>query len=190
MAMRGAKSRYQGGKMSEGRIAWTRNILVQLVVRYFEPETNGEKTDLDGNLLRDIQVGPNVRIDYKPNHGYKIFGIELTALTEPELAAFKKIMNLAIDLAEPVVKERDRLAKLEDPNSSTNGRVYRALPEVAIREGAFTPYRQGVQLRSEGAPEGPGGAEPGDGGVRGDQRELADEVPPGAGSIVDSSETD
>jgi hypothetical protein len=191
MVMRGSKSRFLNLALSDYRVAWTKNALAAITVRFFPPEASGDKVDDDtGELLRNIQIGPNVRLDIKPTRAYKAISIELSGLTEPELKGLREIINLAFDLAEPVVKDRDAHAAKEDPNFSVNPRVHRALPEVAIRHGALEKHREGLRDGPEDAPSGSGGAVSTGNGVRGAGDLVVDSEPDGSGAEDDSATTD
>ena len=187
MTYRGSKERFRGKKISDRRIAWTRNHLLEMIVRQFLPEDNGDLTDDDGVLLSETQIGPNVRLEVKSLQAYRGVGFDLTAMTMEELEGFRSTINLAIDLAVPVVRERDRSAREEDSSRSTNPRVYRGLPEVVVRQGAFSKYGEGVHDRPSDVPPGDGGADSLDGGDRGSGGVLADDAQGEPGNLVDPS---
>lgn len=169
MPYRGGKERFRRSRqtISDHRVAWTRNHMIQLIVRWFEPESNGDLLDDDGNRLADTQIGANVRIELNPASARSGMAFDLTSMSVEELDAFEKIMSLAIDLAKPVVKERDARAREEDPSTSRNARLYRSLPEVVVREGAFAPHGEGVHDGPSDVPSGDAGADGVDGRDRG-----------------------
>lgn len=189
MAYRGNKVRIT--RMAESRIAWAKTVLCHFQVRFHPPETNGDKVDQDGIPLRDTQIGPNVQLEIEPTwRGARPIRISLTGLTEAELIAARKVIELAFDLALPVARDRDAHAKTEDPSTSVNTRYYRSLPEFAIRTGAFEPYSEGLWFRSQDASGGAGGGDSSDRGTGGDRSVVADHASEEAGSADDSSSTD
>lgn len=71
----------------------------------------------------------------------------LSSLTEEELKATKAMFDLAFELAEPVVKHRDKVAQdalAEGDDSYT--RVYRAVPVYVVREGPLAAHNESVRL--------------------------------------------
>lgn len=60
--------------------------------------------------------------------------MQLCMLTSEELAAFRKFMELAFELAEPVVAERDRLAaEALERGDDSHPRIFRQKPLFSVR---------------------------------------------------------
>lgn len=127
----GVKPMYSEGKMSEQRIAWVETHIGQfMVMRYREgdpePETNKAQPE----------PGPTIRLMH-PKSGRPIMW-NLTALTLEELTALRELLNLALDLAEPVVKLRDEAANDAWKHGDDSFvRLYRRSPQLVRRPGVF-----------------------------------------------------
>lgn len=182
------------GKMSDYRIAFTKNFFGSFNVREYLPDD-----ELDEEVrayATENQIGPTVQLQLDLNRMRRPVGLNLTNLTLVELEALRTIVNLAFDLAEPVVKDRDKVAQdAKDSGDDSYARVYRQVPEFVVRPGKVLAYGEGVLGRLEGILERFGGGLPrvverwgtrilGDGDV------VADEAPADPGSTDDGAEAD
>jgi hypothetical protein len=99
----------------------------------------------------------------------------LSAMTAEELEATRQFFNHLFDLAEPVVNERDRIARdAFREGDDSYARSYRTPPTFVTRERKKRTNRESVQHGSSDATEGSGAGLDPDGGVRGHSDELAD----------------
>lgn len=83
---------------------------------------------------------PSVVILYGSDNKKFPYKHAITSCTAAELAHYKEFINLAIELAEPVVAERDRIAteSLAEGDDSY-GRVYRQLSRIVVRPRLLGP---------------------------------------------------
>lgn len=99
-------------------------------------------------FLNDVVVkgfGPEIVINFIRNK--RSFALALTELTEVELLAIKELLMAAFDIAEPIVKERDRIANESRDTEAAFTRSYRMLPSVFIRPGTQSLNGQELLLR-------------------------------------------
>lgn len=146
------------GRMSDRRVAWLEFLFGKIIIRQFLPE---DETDQEmREYAEENQVGPTVIVQMDIGRtGRRPIYLNLTALTAEELRGFRDVMNFAFDLAEPVAKDRDEVARrAKDAGDDSYARVYRAVPQLIIRDGKVIPYGEGVQDRPDDVPGGSGGA--------------------------------
>lgn len=156
--MMGKRSVTVDGRMSDRRIAWLEFLFGKIIVRQFLPE---DETDPElKEYAEENQVGPTVIVQMDIGRGgRRPVYLNLTALTEAELRAFRDVMNFAFDLAEPVARDRDEVAnRAKEAGDDSYARVYRAVPQFIVRAGKVIPYGEGVQDRSDDVPGQPGDA--------------------------------
>lgn len=126
--------------MSVGRIAWLRVAIGQFII------LRHPKDD------EDKEAGPTVRL-YLPRPGARPMQYNLTALTKQELDWLRDLLNLACDLAEPIVEHRDKVAQdAFDNGDDSFARIYRQVPQLIVRERAFEGHGEGVYDGSSGVP--------------------------------------
>lgn len=116
------------GKISESRIAWTRNMGGLWVIREYPPIYKGEHIG--------ERIGSEIKIQV-PTGGFRERGtiLSLTNLTEKELVALQELLNNAFSLALAVAKARDKAAKeAADAGDDSHFRVYRSDPDYVVRE--------------------------------------------------------
>lgn len=159
------------GRISENRFAWLRTVVGQFVImRYPDPNL---AVDDEEDVPTDPEIGPSYLL-VLPIPGRKPLKYNLTALTLEELELTRQFFNLAFDMAEPVVRHRDKVA--EDAAAEGDdgfARYYRQVPQFVVREGTFREDDQRLLHGSEDLPSGAGGGSDPDGGVRGVRDELA-----------------
>lgn len=189
------------GRISKNRFAWLRTALGQFVVmRYLPPEEDeeGEEGEPDPNRPKDREVGPSYVLQISHPQSKRPLSINFTALTLAEFEKTRQLFNLLFDLAEPVIRERDQVARdaFAEGDDSFN-RLYREVPRLIIREGAGRQNIEGVQYGPSGVPLGTeagrdssGDVLDSDGGVRGDGDELANSESPEGRSQDNREKTD
>lgn len=142
--------------------------------------------DDDPDTVPSIKAepGPTIRLSF-PKNG-RILNYTLTSLTSEELALFRELMNLALDLAEPIVEQRDKAAQDAYENGDDSFvRIYRQVPRLVVRDGALRANSGSLRKRSEDSPEGPGAGDAGPGRLRGVGHELVDGEPKDGGAQDD-----
>jgi hypothetical protein len=144
--------------MVDQRVAWADFYAMQVIV--FEGDDTGQ-TEADG--------GDIVTLRFRTPGSNRQYQIPLSGLTEGELDAFKKVIDIAIEKARPRCIQLDNHAKeqLENGND-TLARLYRALPKVFERSRRQQEHSPGVLHGSEtptGNPPGNGANGAGDLGV-------------------------
>lgn len=182
------------GRMSDYRVAFTKNLFGSFNIRQYLPKDETEE-DVRAYALEN-QIGPTVQLQLDLQKMRRPIGMNLTNLTIEELDALRSIINLAFDLAEPVVKDRDKVAQdAKDAGDDSYARVYRQIPEFVVRTGKVLAYGEGVLDRLAGILERFGGGLPrfverwgtrvlGDGDV------VADEASADSGSEDDGPQAD
>ena len=145
-----------------------------------------------GDINRDpLQPGDEVTLVLPKKNYVSSVGITLglTTLTHAELRGLKELIDLAFELAEPVVQERDRVAQDEfDKGNDSFERLYRRVPTLVVREGAKRENNDSLRQRHSDLPDGSGGREDPYGGVRGAGDGLAESDPDEVSTQDDRSE--
>lgn len=164
------------GKISENRLAWIRTNIGQAVILYYEDRVEvseeEEEHDAEGKINK-VEYGPTVRLMIPQPRG-KAFFSDITSLTMDELTMLREFYNLLFDLAEPSVKERDRIAKdAYSEGDDSYARSYRPVGQFVVRKGTLGPNSESVQRRLESLLDGTGDRRGLRRGVRGDSTELA-----------------
>lgn len=174
------------GKMSENRVTWLRTILGTAVIMFYPP---GVIPD-DATDEEKDQTGPTVRLII-PQPGRRAVSLNLTALTSAEIVLMREFYNLLFDLAEPIVRERDKVAQNAYENGDDSfARIYRQVPQLVVRSGAIGPDYESVRNRlddlSRGVRDGFSSAD----GVRRVGTELASSEPEKDRTQDDEPQTD
>jgi hypothetical protein len=121
-----------GDTIPEGRFAWTHFYAGAMSVSEYDEVVEDEE---GGEKPNDLRPGKSISVLMGTNFGNRA-GLKwiLTNFTHAELMAVREIFNLACDLAEPVVLERDRLAQEAFENGDdSHARVYRSPPTKVVR---------------------------------------------------------
>jgi hypothetical protein len=173
--------------MSENRYAWLRTVIGQFVIMHY-PDDPLNATDEDSE--GDNEYGPTVRL-ILPRQSGPPLRYNFTALTFEELKMTREFFNLLFDLAEPVVRERDRMAQdAFDAGDDSFARIYRQVPQYVVRGRKGGADGQGIRDRpSDDAGGPPRDGDPAD-GVRVDGAELADGDSKHRGSQDDDATAD
>lgn len=160
----------QRGEYTKERAAWVNTFLGQAVL-FVYPE---------GHVIAEAtkEPGPTVKV-LIPRHKGPTVHWDLTALTMEELDMLREFFRVAFDTAEPIVRERDRMAQdaLAEGNDSFS-RVYRQVPQLVVRPRTEREHGESVLDRSEDVPESDTDGRDDSstpGGVRGPGGELADD---------------
>jgi hypothetical protein len=187
MTYRITKRYKTGDRLADSRIASLTFLFGAWVIRQFTSvdTPDGDKKPIEYGYALHLDIG---------TPGVKPLQLHLTSLTRIELEELKKFLNLAIDLAMPVVIERDRVARdAQEAGDDSYGRIYRALPTVVVRSGKIFTYREGVLYGPDGLPAEFGGRKSRSGhrgGTGGSGDGVADPEPQDAGAEDDQSKAD
>jgi hypothetical protein len=153
-------------------------------------EDSKQAVEEDEDVAEDIEIGTTYML-ILPRPGGKPFKYNLTALTFEELDLTRQFFNLLFDLAEPIVKHRDKVAAdAAEQGDDGFARYYRQVPQFVVREGSFREDDQRILNGLANLPDGAGGDGSPDGGLRGSGDELATGEPPASGPEDDGPQAD
>lgn len=140
------------GRVSETRIAWlTTKTTRTLAINHSTPEEVREKFD------RESEVGDSVYLSITVPGRTRPLTWDLTGMTTEELEATRKFFDHLFDLADPVVRERDRVAdEAHSEGDDSYDRVYRELPTLVTRQRKERTHGPSVQHGPEDASGGHG----------------------------------
>lgn len=120
-----------GDTVPEGRFAWAHFFAGAITVSEYDEVVVDEEGRERPNPHRP---GKSISLMMASSHARSGLKWILTNFTHEELMALSEIFNLACDLAEPVVLERDRLAREAFENGDdSHERVYRSPPTKVVR---------------------------------------------------------
>ena len=129
--------RSRGGKMSDDRAAWVKVVFADGNI-YIKQWSDEEKE------LGIPEYGPNVVFMLTSNRGQRLT-FDVTSLTLAELEALKNFFGLMWELAEPIIRRRDEVAKDEqEKGNDAFVRIYRAVPQLVIRDRIVEAHKQGI----------------------------------------------
>lgn len=173
------------GKISDKRIMSLRTQTTQqLTVMEYHPDDEVEE-----GVAISAEVGSSYILrTYVPARRMPLTW-DITAMTLEELEATRQFYNTLFDLAEPVVRERDKAAQdALAEGDDTFQRIYRPVPQLITRQRKVGQHTEGVHNGSSNDADGAGDGQPPSGGVRGDGDELVDGEP-GSGVSQDNGPT-
>jgi len=153
------------------------------------PDDDEYRSDEDGEIDTN-EYGPTVRLLLPRMFGAPI-KYNITALTLDELQKLREFFNLLFDLAEPVVRERDRIAnEALEAGDDSFARSYREVPHFVVRGRPSGSDSQSIHNGPEDAAGRPA-ADRGSGGESGaDGGTVADDHPQGDVAQDDHPATD
>lgn len=172
-AARSRKNRTGFSRISPSRIAWVRTKATQtLAINQETPEEIKEKYE-----VKNVEVGDAVYLSITVPGRTRPLVWDFTGMTGDELDAVRKFFIHLFDLADPVVRERDRVAQdaLRKGDDSYD-RVYREVPTLVMRPRQERTDGESLQHRSEDATGDDGSSSDLSGGLLGSGDGLADEV--------------
>lgn len=160
------------GRLSDNKIMLLRTPITGMLTVYaMNPEENDEENGITMSSEPGISY---VMMIHLPGRQKPIWW-NFSSMTHDELQATRQFFERLFDLADPITRERDKVAKdAFDQGDDSYGRAYRDLPFLVIREGKIRENSEGVLVRPEGSTSRSGNGLDSDGGVRGDGDELAD----------------
>ena len=132
----GRRGKWSTGRVPSDRVAWAEFSTGKLAVNKYPEYQDSEGPEETDDRVVDEAVGHSVSLLLTSRFDAKTIKFILTNLTGPELDAFERTFQHAIELARPSVEARDKLAKEAfDSGDDSYERVYRALPTFVVREG-------------------------------------------------------
>lgn len=174
------KARYRSGGVGWGRvppekISWLRTYPSgQVSLHAYDPSESVEELELE----MGSEEGVNYVLLMPVPGRYKPLAWNLSSMTYDELEATRQFFNNLFDLAEPVCRQRDKVASdAEAQGDYSYARIYRDVPQFIVRERQVRKNSQSVHDGSQGSDEGSRDGLDSSGGVRGDSNELADGDP-------------
>lgn len=115
-------------RMAEERVAFFQSILGTMSIYL----------NTAGSADRDQT--PSIVVLYGSDDKRYPYKHVITSMTAEELAHYKEFINLAIEMAEPVVAERDRIAaEAMAEGDDSYGRVYRQPSRIVVRPRLLGP---------------------------------------------------
>lgn len=175
------------GRIGDNRVAWLRTMSTgQLVLAEIDSDAvNEEAADLQIDGEAGYTYLLNIFIPGRKNP----LRWNFSAMTQEELEKTRQFFNHLFDLADPVVRERDRIAnEAFKKGDDSYARIYRPVPQLVTRERPKRQHDPGVLERPGGAAEGTGSGSDFGGGLPAGSGELADSQPQDSGLQDDGSE--
>ena len=178
-------------RLGDNRFMWLKTGIGQFIA--YRYEKSKAQLEAEAEVGEDLEAAPDDP-EYGPSYvlvlprGRGTMKYNFTSMTEEELNLTRQFFNELFDLAEPIIKHRDKVAKdAAEAGDDTYVRNYRQAPQFIVRKGTLRDDDQRILERSQDLPEGSGtGADSSDGRVRGAGDELAPEEPM-AGQAEDDS---
>lgn len=151
---RHARYRPGYGRVAKNRIAWLRTqVTQQLAIKVLDPkdiEETPDDTDAEIIRLSKGEDGLNyVLLITIPGRRNPLVW-NFSAMTTEELQATRQFFDHLFDLADPVVRERDKVADdAYSKGDDSYSRSYRQLPQLVIREREESADSQGLRSGPE-----------------------------------------
>jgi hypothetical protein len=141
-------------KMGENRFGWVKNALADFVIMIYPPDNPILEEEPEEGVMPEqqaVESGENVRLVIARKRD-RAMTLDLTILTEQEASDLRTLLNLAFDIAMPIIQLRDKEAQqaYEHGNDSLY-RIYRAVPQFVVSKREGLEYPEGVQFRPDGA---------------------------------------
>lgn len=147
------------GKLSSDRVAWLRTVPTnQISISVVDPIGVLDKEDPDfEQKAAKSEKGDNVLLFVTVPGRRNPLTWNISAMTSEELEAARKFFNHLFDLADPIVRERDKVAKdAYDKGDDSYTRSYRQLPQLVIRQGQESRHSESLHDGPSDAPSGDG----------------------------------
>lgn len=145
-------ARHGMGRLAKNKIA----ILVtavtrQLAIQALDPKEWDEENEVELNS----EVGHNILLLIPIPGRNRPMAWNLSAMTSAELNATRDFFNHLFNLADPIIRERDKVAQdAFDKGDDTYQRVYRPLPQFVARPWEEFTNSEGLLDGSPNPPEG------------------------------------
>lgn len=142
---RGSRSGF--GRMGKNKVAWLSTLTTrQLVIHQIDPSENDEEL----GISLPSEAGNAVVLMIPVPGRSRPLAWDFTGMTGEELDATRQFFEYLFDLADPVVRERDRVAAdAYTKGDDSFSRVYRQVPQFIVRERQKPSDSESVHLGSE-----------------------------------------
>lgn len=131
------------GRMGSHRIAWLRTYVTrEMSILALNPLEYDEEHD----ITMTSEPGTSYVLSMQVPGRRRPFYWNFSAMTEVELKATREFFTHLFDLADPIVRERDKVAHdANDQGDDSYVRVYRDLPQFVIREREERQDSEGIR---------------------------------------------
>lgn len=120
----------------------------------FDPAEIDEHAELPPEVGSEKGMSYVLYLSHPTGRG-KPIAWNLSAMTAAELEVMRDFFNLAFDLADPVTRERDKVAhEAFEQGDDSFARVYRGLPDFVKRQGPQRENNESIHDGLESTPEG------------------------------------
>lgn len=142
------------GRLSpEKRAILVTSVTRQLAIVSLDPK----EWDEENNAQLESEQGDNIVLLITVPGMRRPLRWNLSAMTTAELEATRQFFEHLFDLADPIVRERDKVAnEAYERGDDSFVRVYRGLPQFITRPRKEPTDSESVHDRSEDASQGPG----------------------------------
>lgn len=147
------------GKLSSDRVAWLRTVPTQqIAISLVDPIGVLDKEDPDfEEKAAKSEKGDNVLLMMTVSGRRTPLTWNMSAMTTEELEATRQFFNHLFDLADPIVRERDKVAEdAYNKGDDSYTRSYRQLPQLVIRSRQESADSESLHDGSPDAPLGDG----------------------------------
>jgi hypothetical protein len=149
------KYRHNPNRITPARYAWVRSVLGTFVIMR-HPDLSvvegeeAEELDDDVKEYDPGDPGETIILTLPIKGRGRPLAWNLSSLTHAELVAIREYFDIAFELAEPVCIERDKAAnEAFDSGDDSVTRIYRALPELIVRNGEVAEHGEGLRVGSQ-----------------------------------------
>lgn len=146
------------GRQSNKRIGWLRTQATRAVYLLgLNPQEYDEELGIE---VYGSEEGTAYIIAIEVPGRSRRLNWDLSSMTMDELEATRQFFNYCFDQAEPVVRERDKVANAAaEQGDDSYVRVYRPIPQFIIRQGTQSNDSESVHDGPEDPAEGTGDGE-------------------------------
>lgn len=142
------------GRLSDQK----RAVLVTAITRQLAiVSLDPKEWDEENNAKIESEQGDNIVLMITVPGSRRPLKWNLSAMTLEELEATRQFFEHLFDLADPIIRERDKVAdEAFSRGDDSYNRVYRSLPQFITRPRKESPNSESVHDGPEDAPQGPG----------------------------------
>lgn len=144
------KKRLGYGRYADNRLAFAKTAAGTIALYRLNNDPEEAESEEEREIIENSEIGPNYKLTF--SSARRNIDYYLTSLTEDELDSIKSMFEFALELAYPIVRERDRMAQdaFSDGDDSFS-RIYRQSPQFVVRNREITEHDQGLLERSRAA---------------------------------------
>lgn len=166
------------GRQSDNKVAWLRtaitNQIALLAIDTHVPPDPDEESEFDAKLSNEVGMSYLMVIQI-PGRDRPLTW-NLTGMTSEELEATRQFFDHVFTLVDPIIRERDQVAKdaYETDGDDSYVRLYRPLPQYITRKRKVREHSEGILDGPENAAPVSGEEGSSDGGLRASGDDVAD----------------